>query len=203
MKNRPVVIGISSLQQKGKFDELDESLILMEKAAMHAVEDTNNQKIINYIDEIRVPKGFWSYRDPGRWIARNNGFNPNLKTYVTKIGVLQQNLINEACIKIQNDEIKASLIVGGESRYKKIKAILEDKEFIETKLKENPDFYIKAEEDLYTSEEIEQLGLMAVGYYAIIETALRSMMNDDIDRHAERLSEMYENFSKIAFLACI
>ena len=39
---------------------------------------------------------------------------------------------------------------------------------------------------------------MAVGYYAIIETALRSMMNDDIDRHAERLSEMYENFSKIA-----
>ena len=198
MKNRPVVIGISSLQQKGKFDELDESLILMEKAAMQAVEDTNNQKIINYIDEIRVPKGFWSYRDPGRWIARNNGFNPNLKTYVTKIGVLQQNLINEACIKIQNDEIKASLIVGGESRYKKIKAILEDKEFIETKLLENPDFYIKAEEDLYTSEEIEQLGLMAVGYYAIIETALRSMMNDDIDRHAERLSEMYENFSKIA-----
>ena len=49
MKNRPVVIGISSLQQKGKFDELDESLILMEKAAMHAVEDTNNQKIINLL----------------------------------------------------------------------------------------------------------------------------------------------------------
>jgi len=198
MQNRPVVIGISSLQQKGEFNELDESLVLMEKAAMQAVEDTSNLKIINYIDEIRVPKGFWSYRDPGRWIARKNSFNPNLKTYVTKIGVLQQNLINEACIKIQNDEIKASLIVGGESRYKKIKAILENKEFIETKLEENPDFYIKADEDLYTREEVEQLGLMAVGYYSVIETALRNMMNEDIDNHAERLSEMYENFSKIA-----
>ena len=31
MKNRPVLIGLGSLQQKGSFSELDEALILMEK----------------------------------------------------------------------------------------------------------------------------------------------------------------------------
>ena len=32
MKNRPVVIGIGCIQQKGNFDDLDEALILMDKA---------------------------------------------------------------------------------------------------------------------------------------------------------------------------
>ena len=32
MKNRPVLVGIGSLQQKGSFEQLDEALILMEQA---------------------------------------------------------------------------------------------------------------------------------------------------------------------------
>ena len=69
MKNRPVLIGIGCLQQKGSFAELDEALILMEKATLAAIQDAENSKIINFIDEIQIPKGYWTYRDPGRWIA--------------------------------------------------------------------------------------------------------------------------------------
>ena len=54
MKNRPVVVGIGSLQQKGSFEQLDEALILMEKATLRAIEDTENPKISNYIDEIQI-----------------------------------------------------------------------------------------------------------------------------------------------------
>ena len=46
MKNRPVVIGIGCIQQKGNFDDLDEALILMDKAFKKAVDDTTNKKII-------------------------------------------------------------------------------------------------------------------------------------------------------------
>ena len=42
------------------------------------------------------PKDIGIYRDPGKWIANKNNFSKT-KTYVTKIGVLQQNLINSAC----------------------------------------------------------------------------------------------------------
>ena len=194
----PVVIGISSIQQKGSFEQLDEALILMEKATQKAIVDSTNPKITDYIDQIQIPKGYWKYRDPGKWIAKNNDFKNIPTTYVTKIGVLQQNLINEACLKIENGEINASIILGGEARYKQLRSVIEKKEYFETKLDENPDFYIKAKEDLYGDEELEELGAMAVGYYATMETALRKNDNENIEEHQNNIASMYEEFSKVA-----
>ena len=110
MKHRSVVIGVSAIQQKGNFENLDEALLLMDQAVKAALSDAGNRLVKNYIDEIRIPKGFWRYRDPGKWIAKNNDFKSIPVTYVTKIGVLQQNLINDACLKIENGEINASII---------------------------------------------------------------------------------------------
>ena len=198
MKNRPVVVGVAAIQQKGNFEELDEALILMDKATKSAIKDAGNESIKNYIDEIRIPKGFWKYRDPGKWIAKNNNFKKDPTTYVTKIGVLQQNLINEACLQIEKGEIEASLIVGGEARYKNLRSKIEKKSFKEEKLEENPDFYIKAKEDLYGDEELEALGAMAVGYYAVIETALRKAHNEEIKEHKEKIGKQYKQFSDVA-----
>ena len=64
MKNRPVLVGIGSLQQKGSFAELDEALILMEKVTLDAIEDTQAPAIKNYIDEIQIPKGCLLYTSP-------------------------------------------------------------------------------------------------------------------------------------------
>ena len=58
MKNRPVLVGIGSLQQKGSFEQLDEALLLMEQATLEAIQDTSAPEIKNYIDEIQIPKGF-------------------------------------------------------------------------------------------------------------------------------------------------
>ena len=198
MKNRSVVIGISAIQQKGNFENLDEALHLMDKAVKEALSDSGNELVKDYIDEIRIPKGFWRYRDPGKWIARNNNFKNIPTTYVTKIGVLQQNLINEACQKIETGEINASIILGGEARFKQLRAVIEKKEYFETKLDENPDFYIKAKEDLYGDDELAELGAMAVGYYATMETAIRKNDGEGIEEHQNNIALMYEEFSKIA-----
>ena len=197
MKNRPVLIGIGCLQQKGSFAELDEALTLMEKATLAAIEDTENSEIISYIDEIQIPKGYWAYRDPGKWIAEKHGFS-NATTSVTKIGVLQQNLINSACKKIINGEIRASLIVGGEARFKKIQALKEGIDFEEMRLMENPDHYVKAKDDLYVSRELDALGMMAVGYYAVLESAMRYKKQNTPADHENFLGNLYANFSKIA-----
>ena len=198
MKHRSVVIGVSAIQQKGEFENLDEALLLMDQVVKEALSDSGNKSIKDHIDEIRIPKGFWRYRDPGKWIAKNNDFKTIPTTHVTKIGVLQQNLINEACLKIENGEINASIILGGEARYKQLRSVIEKKEYFETKLDENPDFYIKAKEDLYGDEELEELGAMAVGYYATMETALRKNDNENIEEHQNNIASMYEEFSKVA-----
>jgi acetyl-CoA C-acetyltransferase len=197
MKNRPVLVGIGSLQQKGSFEQLDEALILMEQATLDAIEDTNVPEIKNYIDEIQIPKGFWAYRDPGKWIAEKHGF-AEAETSVTKIGVLQQNLVNSACKKIIDGEIRASLIVGGEARFKMIQALKEGLPYEEMALTENPDNYVKAKEDLYVAEELDALGMMAVGYYAIIESAMRYKNQYSLNEHESFLGNYYERFSQIA-----
>ena len=198
MKHRSVVIGVSAIQQKDSFENLDEALLLMDHAVKAALSDSGNRLVKDHIDEIRIPKGFWRYRDPGKWIAKNNDFKSTPITYVTKIGVLQQNLINDACLKIENGEINASIILGGEARYKQLRSVIEKKEYSETKLDENPDFYIKAKEDLYGDEELSELGAMAVGYYAAMETAIRKNDGEKIDDHQNNIASMYEEFSKIA-----
>jgi acetyl-CoA C-acetyltransferase len=197
-KNKtPVVIGVSSITQKGKYEDLDEALILMDIATKSAIEDCGNPDIKKYINEISIPKGYWKYRDPGKWIAKNNNIK-DIKTSITKIGVLQQNLINKAALKIQKGNIGASLLIGGESRYKRVIANKLGKKYIETELKINPDQYIKAESELRLDEEEEVLGQMAVGYYSILESAYRASKKNSIEDHNRNIANLYEKFSKIA-----
>ena len=197
MNNRPVVVGLGTIQQKGNFNQLDEALLLMDKAFKKAIIDCTNSNIKRYIEEVRVPKGFWRYRDPGKWVAENNNIK-SVKTTVAKVGILQQNLINTACNKIQNGEIKASLILGGESRFKILRSSIENKEYIETALNTKPDKYDKSPEKLQLDIEEKELGSMAVGYYAILESAFRSMLQNNHEEHNNYLSEIYSSYSEIA-----
>ncbi|URQ71696.1 acetyl-CoA acetyltransferase [SAR86 cluster bacterium] len=197
MTKKPVVIGLGITQQKGSYAELDEALFLMEKVAMQAINDCGNSKIKDFIDVIDIPKGFWRYRDPGKWIAEKNNFS-NAKTSVNKIGVLQQYLINNTCNKIIKGEIRAGLILGGESRAKMIAALKEGIEYKEMELSTNPDQYVKAKDDLYGEGEAEALGLMAVGYYAVMESAMRKSKNLTLKEHEDYLGSMYADFSEIA-----
>ncbi len=196
-KRTPVVVGLGIIQQHGTYDELDEALILMEKATLQAIDDCGNPKITNFIDIIDIPKGFWAYRDPGKWIGEKHGFQ-HAKTSVNKIGVLQQHLINSAALRIQNGEIRGGLILGGESRAKMIAALKEKKDFKELELNTNPDMYVKAKDDLYGPQEAENLGLMAVGYYAVLESAMRAHKQHTLKEHEDYLSKMYADFSEIA-----
>ena len=197
MTKKPVVIGLGITQQKGSYAELDEALFLMEKVAMQAINDCGNSKIKDFIDVIDIPKGFWRYRDPGKWIAEKNNFS-NTKTSVNKIGVLQQHLINNTCNKIIKGEIRAGLILGGESRAKMIAALKEGIEYKEMELSTNPDKYVKAKDDLYGEGEAEALGLMAVGYYAVMESAMRKSKSLNLKEHEDYLGSMYADFSEIA-----
>ncbi len=142
-------------------------------------------------------KGYWRYRDPGKWIASKNNFK-DIKTSVYKIGVLQQSLLNSSCNKILNKEIGASLIVGGEARYKLLLSQIKNKDFKEIELNENPNFYVKAKDHIHLDEEKAELGMMAVGYYAILESAFRFNKNISIGNQSDFVAEMYAYFSKVA-----
>ena len=54
MKHRSVVIGVSAIQQKGDFENLDEALFLMDQAVKEAMSDSGNKSIKEHFDEIRI-----------------------------------------------------------------------------------------------------------------------------------------------------
>ena len=49
MNNRPVVVGLGTIQQKGDFNQLDEALILMDKAFKKAIIDCTNTILKNIL----------------------------------------------------------------------------------------------------------------------------------------------------------
>ena len=77
---------------------------------------------------------------------------------------------------------------------------IENKTFNETELKINPDYYIKANEELQHKVEEEELGLMAVGYYAILESALRATTNKNFNEYHRDIANLYSEFSQIGSL---
>ena len=54
MTNKAIAIGIGNIKQHGGFQDLDEALILMDKATKKAIKDSS-ENITNFIDEIRIP----------------------------------------------------------------------------------------------------------------------------------------------------
>ena len=100
--------------------------------------------------------------------------------------------------KIKIGEISAGVILGGESRYKMLKASIENKKYEESELTINPDRYIKAPNDLNLDIEKKELGEMAVGYYAILESAFRAKTKKTLSEQSEFIANLYSHFSKNA-----
>ena len=72
MNNRPVIVGIGSIQQKGNFDEsLDEALVLMDLAFKKSLDDTNNMKS-KTISKNSDTKRILALQRSGKWIAEKN-----------------------------------------------------------------------------------------------------------------------------------
>jgi DNA-binding FrmR family transcriptional regulator len=49
MQNRSVVIGVSAINQKGNFEDLDEALILMDKAVKNAISTVEGKILKNHL----------------------------------------------------------------------------------------------------------------------------------------------------------
>jgi len=119
---RPILVGISAVQQKNKaIEDLIEPWQLMAEATRRAAADTNSNQLLKDIDRILVPEGTWSYTDPGRLISAAVGAD-RARTVLAIIGIPQQMLLSQACNDIAHGKAEAVLVTGGEAQYRKLLA---------------------------------------------------------------------------------
>lgn len=197
--NTPVLVGVAAVQQKlDDYEQALEPVALMAQALRDAAADAGSEALLQRADEIAVPKSMWSYADPGRYLADAFGAH-NATTVLADFGITQQSFFTRACRRIQSGEIAIALVAGGEARYRALCAAKAGGEAPETAQPGiEPDVFLVPDAELFSEvENASGLG-MPVGFYAIMDSALRHKQGLSVDAHRDQMAQLYAHYSEIA-----
>ncbi|RLQ20801.1 acetyl-CoA acetyltransferase [Seongchinamella sediminis] len=197
--NTPVLVGVAAFQQHNPdYSAALEPIAIMEQALRDAADDAGNSSLLSRAGEVLVPKGIWGYSDPGRLLADAFGAG-QARSVLAEIGVSQQTLLTRACQTITAGEAEVVLVTGAEAKYRALCSAKAGTEATETVQQDvEPDEKLLPEDELWSAvESAAGLG-MPVGYYAIMDSALRYKQGLTPESHRQQMGEMYQRFSEIA-----
>jgi acetyl-CoA C-acetyltransferase len=195
----PVLVGVGTISQRREDPkEAKEALTLMIEAAFLAGADAQSPAILSMTDRVYTPQGRWRYRDAAGAVALAVGAR-NATTVHAKVGVLQQTLIGDACERIAEGEIDVALVVGGEAGYRLLRSSITGLQVEDTSVTGTSDVVMRPEQEIALDVERESgLGAMAVGYYAIMESAFRAFRGWGVDQHRDILAALLSRFGDVA-----
>jgi acetyl-CoA C-acetyltransferase len=197
--NTPVLVGVAAVQQRvEEAGEGREAIELMIAALEQAAADAGSDELLTRADRIEVPKGLWEYSDPARLVATAIGAG-HAHTVLADFGILQQTLMNRACNSIASGECEVVLITGAEAKYRARRGEIAGVKVAETvQTGVSPDTTLAPAAELWSPvESATGLG-MPVGYYAILDSALRHAHGLSLGAHRDQMAAMYAGFSEVA-----
>ncbi len=199
----PVLVGVGIANQRQEDPrQALEPIQLMLRAIREAAKDAGNMEMVNRADVISVPKGMWAYTNPAAWLAETLGTHAKTKTgtrtVLAEIGVLQQTLIGDACRRIASGEAEMVIVTGGEAKYRQLRASILVVELEDSVVEDEPDEVLKPEDELWSPIEAAAGLGMPVGYYALMESALRAELGETLEQNQATLAELYARFAAVA-----
>lgn len=198
MNQLPLLAGCAALlQREPDIARSREAVALMVDAVRAAAVDAGNEAILQRVQRIYVPKGMWGYSDPARLVAEAIGA-PAATTVLAEIGILQQTLVGDACARIARGEIDCAVVVGGEAKYRSLQAAIQQVPCPETAQQATPDETMLPDAELWLEAETQAGLLMPVGFYAIIDSALRHARGETVAAHRDRIARRYVRMSEVA-----
>lgn len=196
--NAPILVGVGLATQRDEDPErAREPLELMMEAVRAAGRDSGDERHLRHVGKISVPRGRWSYGDPGRLIAERIGASGAF-TQLGRVGVLQQTLIGLACRAVWSGEQAAVLVVGGEAGYRIQRAAKTGLTLEETEDTRTPDEVLSPSAHLRSPAERAAGFDMPVGLYAMMESALRTARGESLEQQRSRIGRLHEGFSAVA-----
>lgn len=194
----PVLVGIGVAQRREEdWTQAIEPIDLMTEAVWSAGEDCGRTDLLARADLISVPRGRWSYANPGGAIARAIGAD-GASSLLSTVGVLQQTLIGDACDRIAQGLIQCAIVVGGDAGYRLLRARIAGTCALERETQDEPDEFMAPADELRHPAERAAGLVMPVGLYALIESASRAQAGLSFDEHRTMLARQLERFSQIA-----
>ena len=207
----PVLVGVGT-----SFADA-EAVDLMAEAALAAGADAGAPRILRAVQQVVVPRGTWSYRDPARIVAARIGA-PDATTVLVDVGIPQQTLIDDVMTAMMAGDLDAAIVVGGEAKARSARARRQstkgDKEGMARVLAEGsteeaaatetdqgdvtPDVHRRPSGDLVDRAEIDA-GLWApVEQYALIESALGAAEGLTPPALQQEIASLHGRFNEVA-----
>lgn len=192
----PVLVAWSQVQQRLPAGEGKDALGLMIQALREAGAARSGANLLQSIQWLGVPRGMWAYGDPAHTLAQSVGASAH--TVMAEIGVLQQSLINRACQGIAAGEFEVAAVVGGEAKYRQQQAQRAGIELSDSQIPGEAAEVWRPADEIWSEVESGAGLAMPVGYYALMESALRARDKQSPQQHREQLATLYAGFSEIA-----
>lgn len=196
----PVLVGVGAVMQK-QDDPLAalEAVGLMEEAARRAARDSGAEEILARVSCIRVTNGIWDYPDPARLLAERLGAVA-ARSELIEVGILQTTAFAEAAANIARGEDEVVLVVGGEAKYRALRAAIAGvtPQVTEQPPGTAPDRFLQPAREIMHPLELE-FGLgMPVNQYAMMESAFRHARGETVAGNRQALGELYAEMSAVA-----
>ena len=194
----PILVGVGAVMQREEdHSHAQEPLDSMLEAVSRAGADSRRPTLLNDLDRIAIPRGRWKYRNPGGAIAEAIGAR-HAESVLSSVGVLQQTLIANVCHDIATGKIDSAAVVGSDAGYRILRAKIAGKYASERPQNSDPDIKLEPAKELRHEAELAAGLEMAVGLYALAESARRADAGLDLAEHRAQLAERYARFSEIA-----
>ena len=191
-----------------------EAVELMVRATQAAADDAGSRSLLAAVRRVSIPRGSWSYTDPGRIVADRIGARAH--THLFDLGIPQQTLINQALAAIMNGEVDVVLVVGAEAKARAARAAKRSSAANAEGIREvfrresdhaapeidqggaQPDVHLTPEGEFLARAELEA-GLYApVEQYALMESAVRAAAGITVDAHRREIAELWSRFNAVA-----
>jgi acetyl-CoA C-acetyltransferase len=195
----PVLAGVGQVLQRVEDPrEGAEPLALMIAALEQAGGECGAPGLLRRAQSIYVPRGMWSYGDPGRAIARRLGAAPEESVGTPYGGNYSQACVFDAAREIQAGRRDVVLIAGAENGRSAGQAQRLGVALDETEAPGAPDRKVDADKAIFHEAELARGMNSASDVFAVIESAIRFANGESLEAHAQRVAALWAGFSAAA-----
>ena len=193
---QPVLIGAHELAVRTADAEPIEMMVAAAEAALRET----NEVLRSTVEAVRVVKGIWPYKDPGRLVAQDLGI-PSATTAITEIGGnATYDLVNETAMDIVDGAVDVVIVCGAETMRTRRKDKAEGRRSTYRNETEgaHPDLTVGADIELVDQRDIDAEVYQPVNFYALAESSLRHRRGETPPEHLSRISSLWAKGSAVA-----
>ena len=111
----PVIVGAAQVTNRtDDLADVVDAVELMERALVGAADDAGTKRLLDRLDRLAVMQGRWRWPDPARLVADRVGAVQARTVFAMASGSIAQDLVSDACRRIQAGDADAVAVCGGE-----------------------------------------------------------------------------------------